>query len=48
VLAVLWLLSVGARAVERKKLERLRCHIRRPAITENRLSLTPNGNVRFQ
>ena len=32
-----------ARATERKKLERLCCYISRPAVSEKRLSLTPNG-----
>ena len=40
--------GVAARADERKKLERLCRYISRPAIAENRLSLTPNGNVRCQ
>jgi hypothetical protein len=40
--------NVAARADERKKLERL-CHcVSRPATAEKRLSLTPNGNVRYQ
>jgi hypothetical protein len=33
---------------ERKKLDRLYRQIARPAISENRLSLTPNRDVRFQ
>ncbi|MCP4471192.1 MAG: IS91 family transposase, partial [Gammaproteobacteria bacterium] len=33
---------------ERKKLERLCRYITRPAIAENRLSLTPSGQVRYQ
>ena len=40
--------GVAARADERKKLERLCRYISRPAIAEKRLSLTPNGNVRYQ
>jgi len=40
--------GVAARADERKKLERLCRYISRPAISEQRLSLTPNGNVRYQ
>ena len=40
--------GVAARADERKKLERLCRYVSRPAIAEKRLSLTPNGNVRFQ
>lgn len=39
---------VAAEARERKKLERLCCYISRPAVSEKRLSLTPNGNVRYQ
>ncbi len=37
---------VAARVDERKKLERLCRYISRPAVSEKRLSLTPNGNVR--
>ncbi len=40
--------DVAARADEREKLERLCRYISRPAIAEQRLSLTPNGNVRYQ
>ena len=40
--------GVAARADERQKLERLCRYISRPAISEKRLSLTPNGNVRYQ
>ena len=40
--------GVAARAEERQKLERLCRYISRPAISEQRLSLTPNGNVRYQ
>lgn len=40
--------GVAARADERKKLERLCRYISRPAVSENRLSLTPNGNIRYQ
>jgi len=40
--------GVVARADQRQKLERLCRHISRPAIAEQRLSLTPNGNVRYQ
>jgi len=39
--------GVAARADERKKLERLCRYISRPAVSEQRLSLTPNGNVRY-
>jgi hypothetical protein len=39
---------VAARAQERQKLERLCRYISRPAVSEKRLSLTPNGNVRYQ
>ena len=40
--------GVAARADQRQKLEQLCRYISRPAISENRLSLTPNGNVRYQ
>ncbi len=40
--------SVSARADERKKLERLCRYISRSAVAEKRLSLTSNGNIRFQ
>ena len=40
--------GVAARADERKKLERLCRYISRPAVSEKRLSLTPNGNVRYR
>ena len=40
--------GVSARADERKKLERLCRYISRPAVSEKRLSLTPNGNIRYQ
>ena len=40
--------GVAARADQRQKLERLCRYISRPAISEERLSLTPNGNVRYQ
>jgi len=40
--------GVAAKADERKKLERLCRYISRPAISERRLSLTPNGNIRYQ
>ena len=39
--------GVAARADEHKKLERLCRYISRPAVSEQRLSLTPNGNVRY-
>ena len=39
---------VMARADGRKKLERLCKYISRPAVSEKRLSLTANGQVRFQ
>ena len=39
---------MAARAGERKKLERLCRYISRPAVSEKRLSLTANGNVRYQ
>ncbi len=38
--------GVAARAEERKKLERLCRYISRPAMSEKRLALTPNGIVR--
>ena len=40
--------GVAAHADERQQLERLCRYISRPAISEKRLSLTPNGNVRYQ
>ena len=40
--------GVAARAGQRQKLERLCRYISRPAISERRLSVSPNGNVRFQ
>ncbi|MBB3060096.1 hypothetical protein FHS09_000909 [Microbulbifer rhizosphaerae] len=40
--------GVAARANERKKLVRLCRYISRPAVSEKRMSLTPNGNVRYQ
>ncbi len=40
--------GVAARAHERQKLERLCRYISRPAVSEKRLSLTPNGNIRYQ
>lgn len=40
--------GVSERTDERKKLERLCRYISRPAVSEKRLSLTPNGNVRYQ
>jgi len=40
--------GVAARADERKKLERLCRTISRPAVSEKRLSLTANGNIRYQ
>ncbi len=40
--------GVAARANERQKLERLCRYISRPAVSEKRLSLTPNGNIRYQ
>jgi len=40
--------GVAARADERKKLERLCRYISRPAVSEKRLSLTPNGTLRYQ
>jgi len=40
--------GVAARADQRHKLERLCRYISRPALSEKRLSLTPNGNVRCQ
>ena len=48
-----WLASActlggAAKAHERKKLERLCRYVSRPAVSEKRLSLTPNGNIRYQ
>jgi len=40
--------GVSARADGRKKLERLCRYISRPAVSERRLSLTSNGNIRYQ
>jgi hypothetical protein len=40
--------GVAARANERQKLERLCRYISRPAVSEKRLSLTSNGNIRYQ
>jgi ribosomal protein S27E len=40
--------GVAARADQCTKLERLCRYISRPAVSEKRLSLTPNGNVRYQ
>ena len=40
--------GVAARADERKKLKRLCRYISRPAVSEKRLSLTANGNIRYQ
>ena len=40
--------GLAARAEERKKLERLCRYISRSAVSEKRLSLTPNGNVRYE
>jgi len=40
--------GVAARADQRQQLKRLCRYISRPAIAEQRLSLTPDGNVRYQ
>lgn len=40
--------GLAAKAHERKKLERLCRYISRPSVSEKRLSLTPNGNIRYQ
>lgn len=40
--------GVAARADQRQKLERWCRYISRPGISEKRLSLTPNGNIRYQ
>ena len=40
--------GVAAKAHQRQKLERLCRYISRPAVSEQRLSLTPNGNVCYQ
>lgn len=42
------IMGLAARAHERKKLERLCRYILRPAVSEKRLSLTPNGTVRCE
>ena len=39
--------GVAARVDQRQKLKRLCRYISRPAIAEQRLSLTPNGNVQY-
>jgi hypothetical protein len=39
--------GVAARADERPKLERRCRYISRPAVSEKRLTLTPNGNIRY-
>ncbi len=39
--------GVAAKAHERKKLERLCRYIPKPAVSEKRLLLTPNGNIRY-
>ena len=43
-----WHAGVAARADEREKLERLCRYMSRPEISGKRLSLTANGNVRYQ
>ncbi len=40
--------GAAARADERRKLKRLCRYIARPAVSEKRLSLTANGNARYQ
>jgi len=40
--------GVAAKAHQCQKLERLCRYISRPAVSEKRLSLTPNGNIRYQ
>ena len=40
--------AVAARAQERQKLERLCRYVSRPAVSEKRLSITPNGNIRYR
>ena len=40
--------GVAARADQRKKVERLCRYIARPAVSEQRLSLTPTGKVRYE
>ncbi len=40
--------GVAAKAHQRKKVERLCRYIARPAVAEQRLSLTPTGKVRYQ
>jgi len=40
--------DVRVHLYQRSRLERLCRQISRPAIAEKRLSLTPNGNIRYQ
>lgn len=40
--------GVAAKAQKRKELERLCRYISRPAVSEKRRSLMPNGNIRYQ
>jgi hypothetical protein len=40
--------GVATRAKEREKLERICRYIARPAVSEKRLTLTSNGNVKYQ
>ena len=40
--------GVAARGDQRRKLERLCCYVTRPAVSEQRLSLTAQGKVRYQ
>jgi hypothetical protein len=39
--------GVAARAYERDKVERLCRYVSRPPVAESRLSLTPNGDIRY-
>jgi hypothetical protein len=40
--------GVAVKAHERQKLEQLCRYVSRPALSEQRLSLTTNGNIRYQ
>ena len=40
--------GVAAKAHQRNKVERLCRYIARPAVSEQRLSLTPTGKVRYE
>jgi hypothetical protein len=40
--------GVSTKAHQREKLERLCRYVSRPAVSEKRLALTSNGNIRYQ